>query len=67
MNYASYSLQEVPSEDFKTIQMSTTMGMDHLPDRYTYEMQKVLDSMESGRGSSSQGQSTLSPRIIQQA
>jgi hypothetical protein len=38
-----YVLREAETEEFEEILMSTTMGSDHFPDVYYYEIRKVLN------------------------
>lgn len=41
---ADYSVKGAALEDFEEILMSTTMGADHLPDVYYYEIKKILNA-----------------------
>ena len=38
----SYKLREAEYTEFEEILMSTTMGSDHLPDVYFYEIKRLL-------------------------
>lgn len=42
-----YRMREAECEDFEEILMSTTMGADHLPDVYYYEIKKLLNERMS--------------------
>ena len=39
----SYEIRSARCDDFEEILMSTTMGSDHLPDVYFYEIRKLLN------------------------
>lgn len=39
-----YEVREGDAADFEEILMSTTMGADHLPDVYYYEIKRILNS-----------------------
>ncbi len=42
LNYPTYSLRESGMEAFAEIDLSPTMAADHLPDRYFFELNKLL-------------------------
>lgn len=41
-NHREFEVHEAQLEDFDEIIMSTSMATDHLPDRYFFEIQRVL-------------------------
>lgn len=43
MGSTAYEMREGDAADFEEILMSTTMGADHLPDVYYYEIKRILN------------------------